>query len=1729
MADSLGNRISASLDLALKQINQNSKSSSSTEEVGSRGNQLSGSLTVPAQNPSRLISTDGLRTATNWSRSEASKGRSARDNGTKGTEEVDFPPLPLSQHPQKQQLGNDKNAGSGSSSSGVGGSGEQIQLDRPNAWNVRPRLGTNRLRKFDNPYLEGVDPSWGSDVLDTEIHALRSASLIIHTPDAMPTRDELERWLEWAVLHDQKIKMTQLRVLGRQIYLLVVSSKDERDKLLQLTPLEFDGCPVIFAPWTPDFNPKHSRVKRVATWVEFPTVDPLFEPLCDKMLSLIGQPTYRTMTRGQNKYPNVRGCVMVEEGKEKPAKLAFQVAGGGVIVQEVRYQEGQQFQPTTGGLSKPRPGRVFTCGLGGSSQQDDDSDDEFTAVKASKSKWGGSGMAGRRSPGIARSNLFEVLAAEDAGSKQMEDVVIKVGEQLQGTVEPVDKIPEEVEEVAVRSERLSEDIAAELGGQGAGTAETVHDSQTAEIDGADIAQTAGEMEDIQHTSVGNWADAVEEEMKESEARGVKGRLPTDPNHTPDRGNKTKKGPGANPNYRKVDTFQELGVQATEGALEDRRENKAEGKDEGVGMGDPPDTSLNTRRKMIFLSKGERGAGKPAAQLVQRPTSQEAEEPAEGLEDGQPDHQTSPRANFSSYTAPGGKAVVDTKRNGRADTVLLISRTLKVIAEGISGYGYGVWAQVEICKGVVGLVAVHAPRKRRHRAAVWEWVRNIVAEGQWVLIGDLNMVESPRDSIGPSPVLKGRTIWRDHPSCVRDARKKWALALGRIRLLLMKVRDNQNKEVEEVADLQGQLQKLRMECQREATRSNQQEFEKVLEKIRQREKLEVQITRVRSRIRWIQEGDAPTKFFFASWKAKLAQESIKLLQLEDGEMLTEEDDILDHVQQTYSTLYDREPEPEEAVLNRQEVLGLMDKKLTEEQNARLRELPDAELIEEVVRSLPKEKSPGIDGVVVEILILSWHFMKDDCIMMVRKVWMAQKLLPRDNRGVIKLIPKTEDTMWLKNWRPITLLTTTYKIIAKIIAGRLKQMLPGLVNRQQTGFIAGRDILENVLSLRLAQEWAQVSRQDAVFVKLDFQKAYDRVSHDFLWDTLKAAGMTEDNVCMIQGLVVGGQSLVHVNGGFTEEFAVRRGVRQGCPLAPLLFALTTQPLMMLLRREEQEGRITGLNIGDSKSLLHQLYADDTGINITLAEANFNQLQQVIGRFEQVSGAKLNLSKSLIMPLAPTRLPGWVYRSGCEVAEAGTSFRYLGISTSCPIDEKKISAGIIKKMESKIAHWANRLLSWPARTILLRHVLAATPLYQLMSVGLDGDGLDALERLCRQFLWGWNEIKNPKTALVAWDRIAQRRQDGGLNWFRFRDKAAAFHIKLVLRLIAGEDTEWSQLAKSLVLKTLRDGSYQRERCQWSFEDTLLLFGVQKIKGSPTMTRILRSWKKVKQLIKWETPEAGIPQHLTLQQALTLTGQGNSEAVNFYNSAIATLRRGRIYTIADGVQATREDCSWTQRLRTHGIFPEEDQLVKIQTLEQFTTRVGLTTLSLWESTGWQWQDGSREFSWGVGVRIWMQKIYKKQNFNEDLNRWWNTQSTAEEWRRRWRLLWGAKISYRKKIWLWRIFQRGYFTGSRAADIGINKGDCDRCRGITEDLDHVLWRCRVLTRRKAGLLQIGATENANVTLLAWIDDSLEKARRDTAQINLLINFTDTAWKERNHISESEPVFTLTENSIDHI
>lgn len=149
-----------------------------------------------------------------------------------------------------------------------------------------------------------------------------------------------------------------------------------------------------------------------------------------------------------------------------------------------------------------------------------------------------------------------------------------------------------------------------------------------------------------------------------------------------------------------------------------------------------------------------------------------------------------------------------------------------------------------------------------------------------------------------------------------------------------------------------------------------------------------------------------------------------------------------------------------------------------------------------------------------MVSPWRFWRackewvgDTCFQVVKAFWRDGILTANALCGVIRLISKGGDGDFLKNWRPITMLTLIYKIINKLISLRIQLVLPKLVAKEQTGFIKGHRILDNILSLKIGKEHVKFKKFLALLLKLDFMKAYDRLDQWFLQEVLQILGFNE----------------------------------------------------------------------------------------------------------------------------------------------------------------------------------------------------------------------------------------------------------------------------------------------------------------------------------------------------------------------------------------------------------------------------------------------------------------------------------------------------------------------------------------------------------------------------------------------------------------------------------------------
>jgi exonuclease III len=272
-----------------------------------------------------------------------------------------------------------------------------------------------------------------------------------------------------------------------------------------------------------------------------------------------------------------------------------------------------------------------------------------------------------------------------------------------------------------------------------------------------------------------------------------------------------------------------------------------------------------------------------------------------------------------------------------------------------------------------------------------------------------------------------------------------------------------------------------------------------------------------------------------------------------------------------------------------------------------------------------KSPGPDGLTSEFFKHFFPLLGPLFVKMTNEIFIKQRLPDSLNESHITLIHKDNtDKTHVNNYRPISLLNTDYKIIAKALANKLKPHMHILIHEDQQCSVQDRNITTHTHFLRDIIDFTFRKNSQACILSLDQEKAFDRVSHSFLHKILDKSNLGSNFCTWIKILYKTPRSRVKVNHMLSEPIEILRSVRQGCPLSPSLFVLTLEPILEKIRRDTD---IIGLSIpgtGEKKVLA---YADDTSLLLT----TFTSIQKTLDTFEhfgEASGSKVNINKSTLM---------------------------------------------------------------------------------------------------------------------------------------------------------------------------------------------------------------------------------------------------------------------------------------------------------------------------------------------------------------------------------------------------------------------------------------------------------------------------------------------------------------------
>ena len=210
----------------------------------------------------------------------------------------------------------------------------------------------------------------------------------------------------------------------------------------------------------------------------------------------------------------------------------------------------------------------------------------------------------------------------------------------------------------------------------------------------------------------------------------------------------------------------------------------------------------------------------------------------------------------------------------------------------------------------------------------------------------------------------------------------------------------------------------------------------------------------------------------------------------------------------------------------------------------------------------------------------------------------------------------------SYRPISLVCCDNKILAKVLALRLKTVLHRIIHPDQTGFMKGRQSFGNLRRLYNILYSDPAPTPEVVVVSLDAHKAFDRIEFDYLFTALDKFGF----ISWIKLLYSAPQAAVRTNGTISKYFPLQRGTRQGCPLSPLLFDIAIEPLAVSLRNRKD---FTGIVRGGVTHKL-SLYTDDLLLYCSDPLLSAPVALDIINSFGRVSGYKINLTKSVLFPI-------------------------------------------------------------------------------------------------------------------------------------------------------------------------------------------------------------------------------------------------------------------------------------------------------------------------------------------------------------------------------------------------------------------------------------------------------------------------------------------------------------------
>ncbi|XP_019263741.1 PREDICTED: uncharacterized protein LOC109241454 [Nicotiana attenuata] len=534
----------------------------------------------------------------------------------------------------------------------------------------------------------------------------------------------------------------------------------------------------------------------------------------------------------------------------------------------------------------------------------------------------------------------------------------------------------------------------------------------------------------------------------------------------------------------------------------------------------------------------------------------------------------------------------------------------------------------------------------------------------------------------------------------------------------------------------------------------------------------------------------TKFLHSMLKARRNANRIFTIKDTEGKISTDIEGVTNAFVKYYSNLLGTKAESRRRVCSATLKRGPV---ISREQRRMLVEEYTSAEMKQALWEIAGDKAPGPDGYVSQFFKDCWEIIREDLEAGVMEFFKIGKLLKAWNSTVLTLVPKSDHAESVVDYRRIACCNTIYKVISKMLTNRLKTVLPSIISPNQSAFVAGRTIAQNILICHdLVRLYNRKQTTSSCLIKIDLRKPYDKVEWEFVAEMIHALEFPQQFIKWTMTCITTVQYEIAINGGLYGNIKGEMGLRQGDPISPLIFVLcmeyftskgTFQSVLLLLRGLKTFLECSGLTTNANKSNI---------FSVNMRSHHQKGLLEITGH------QKGNLA-----------------------------FRYLSV----PISAKRLSKIdceiLIDKIATRIKGWGTRHLSYARRVQLVNSVLLHIHRYWATIFLIPKQVLKSITAMCRNFILDGKPVTN-KPPLVAWDIVCRAKHEGGLGITEMIKWNEAAIAKYVWNIDQKADNLCVKWINNVYLKEMDWWQYKcatdvcwlhselMEQCQWRVHNT-------------------------------------------------------------------------------------------------------------------------------------------------------------------------------------------------------------------------------------------------------------------------------------------------------------------------